>query len=251
MFVLELVAACSSSSKQLSDKSPEFKTKVSQSPDLTWAAELQSHIKTVKAPDVQAYLKSLCNFLNTSLVPRPGTVQVDLTRDQNELWQSLSLPGSVAPDHHLYFSIELIKKIRFENELVALLALESLHAQKNTWLQRFQQVQSGSPGRDWKNSMPSSRELLSASKEFHWVQDDKKIFKEAISILYKTGYDPRGLVSLIQIYQVNISYSPFDSEFLDQVLPEVRREIAIFPPLRNPIIQTNRFLKIQKRINSL
>jgi hypothetical protein len=61
--------------------------------------------------------------------------------------------------------------------------------------------------------MPSRSELLSVSKEFRWNEDDRKVFKEVISMLYQSGYDPRGLVSLIQIYQANISSSPFEQSF--------------------------------------
>jgi len=137
--------------------------------------------------------------------------------------------------------------MEYENELASLMAIELLHARRKTWVQRTQQVQL----LGWKRAVSTRQHLGNKDWTVEWNQHDRDAFRSAVQVLYRTGYDPRGLISLIQILMRNPTSSPFDQDFLSDLATEVRREIAVFPPLRNPIIQSNQFLVFQKRVRRL
>ena len=73
----------------------------------------------------------------------------------------------------------------------------------------------------------------------------------AVDILYKAGYDPRGLVSLWEKFEKNPKQSPFERGLIPKLLEATRRAIAGYPPLRNPVIRSKAFLAVHKRIQKL
>jgi len=75
--------------------------------------------------------------------------------------------------------------------------------------------------------------------------------KVAVGILYRAGFDSRGLVGFWKKFQDHPENSPFGQETLTKVLEVTRAAVSQFAPLRNPVVRSKAFLSVQKRILSL
>jgi hypothetical protein len=212
-----------------------------------WLRDIATRIRVVKFSDPKLYLEDIVKTLSTGgSGERANSTRVDLIRDVEGLWRSIGLPGTSGKMEQIHLSLNVLKNIEYENELAGLIAIEIFHARRKTWILRAQQAQSLKLMQDWKKIMFMRQHLTNSEGE-----RDREAFRSAVHNLYQLGYDPRGLVSLIQIFKKNPDSSPFEGVFLDELSNDVRREIAIFPPLRNPIIRSNRFLIFQKRVRQL
>jgi hypothetical protein len=59
------------------------------------------------------------------------------------------------------------------------------------------------------------------------------------------------MVSLFQIYQDNPEHSPFEAGAVVKFLDRARRAVAQYSPLRNPVVRSQAFVAIQKRMQRL
>ena len=188
---------------------------------------------------------------------------------QHKKWATYSLPGA-----QIYLPIELIRSLEFENELAALIALELSHlSRKHLYLQFYRMNHADKRFSDLNSDkhleIPQSNEL----EAFVAVQKpgffrnadffgDRGIFnypdqfliesiRDAVGILYRSGYDARGLISVLMRFVSQAQQSPYSSPTLSELLDFGRREIALNSPLRNPVVQSHEFLRIRKRIKNL
>jgi hypothetical protein len=73
----------------------------------------------------------------------------------------------------------------------------------------------------------------------------------AVSLLYRAGYDPRGLVSLWARFRALGLASPYGAELLSRMEEKSREAITLYAPLRNPIVRSDPFLEMRKRVQQL
>ncbi len=206
---------------------------------------LQAQVRIVQSTEAKSYLNNLGRFLISVIAKNQPAIyaaisesklQVNLIAGGLDRLTGYSLSAVSGGSPQVYLSVELLKKLEYENELVALMAVEILQGYSK-------KLNCASP----VDQMQASLGLSSHSGD----PLDREAFRSAVQILYNSGYDSRGLISLIQIFEKNRLSLSLDEGFIENLKGEVRREIAIYPPLRNPIIQSNQFLTFQKRVRRL
>ncbi len=218
-------------------------------------AQLEKRFKRVKDVEVTRYLNQLGHrLLEVSSELQVSLVDVVLIQNKGDLWRNYSFPkGSI------YLSVDLLKQLKWENEIVALLALQIAHlSQKSVFIrvQELYEEQANAP--TFKNQAsfewPQFVQSLSWDKDgiFDFsVKTEEAAIKTAVQLLYLSGYDARGLISLYLTYQNQSNYSPYAREVLGELLGFARQEVAFYPPLRNPIVASPKYLFIHKRIQNL
>ena len=75
--------------------------------------------------------------------------------------------------------------------------------------------------------------------------------ESAVDLLYRARFDPRGLVSLLQRFQKKSGKIPWDAATLRRMVEKTRESISLRSPLINPIVRSDRFLHVRKRIQKL
>ena len=102
----------------------------------------------------------------------------------------------------------------------------------------------------WSSS--TSIDLFGLNGVFAFSEDAEiAASKKAVGILYRAGFDARGLICLFEKFKNNSEHSPYELSTINKIIEQARREIASQAPLRNPIIRSQAFIKIQKRIQHL
>src|SRR5206468_4279479 len=103
-----------------------------------------------------------------------------LVEDRGQRWKNYGLPTS-----RLYLSASLIRSIDYENELAAVLAFELGHLTKRHALKRLSDKPQQQPG----------VEYFGPNGIFAFNEEQQlEAAAEAVNIMYRAGYDPRGLV---------------------------------------------------------
>jgi len=212
---------------------------------------LKSKIALKQDPEILQYLHTLGESLaqgTDELQKIP--IHIELLQDVNQKWQSYSLPG-----HKIFLSTGLLKRAQYENEIAAVLAIQFGHILNNNMVKRFWELENenrSSRGPYRKMASYPLRSLEDVQEFFQFSEaHDVSAFRTGVDVLYRAGYDVRGLVSICDIFNKNQKYSPYSSDRISELLENVRHEIAMYPPLRNPIIKSHKFISVQKRIQRL
>lgn len=210
--------------------------------------------------EVNVYLRNLAaRIASSSNGIKDSPVGVFLVTDRTEKWRDYGLPGN-----RVYLSTGLVKQLEFENELAAAIAFEFAHILKRHAISKLPpsdgasmtglppvESQASSPGTDGV-TLGNHVEYFGPVGIFSFSQEDYLSSCElAVDLLYKSGFDPRGLVSLFVRFQQSPGRSPLDPALLVKLLEKTRQTIALYAPLRNPIVRSEAFLTIRKRIRNL
>ena len=210
--------------------------------------------------EVNVYLRNLAaRIASSSNGIKDSPVGVFLVTDRTEKWRDYGLPGN-----RVYLSTGLVKQLEFENELAAAIAFEFAHILKRHAISKLPpsdgasmtglppvESQASSPGTDGV-TLGNHVEYFGPVGIFSFSQEDYLSSCElAVDLLYKSGFDPRGLVSLFVRFQQSPGRSPLDPALLVKLLEKTRQTIALYAPLRNPIVRSEAFLTIRKRIRKL
>lgn len=185
-------------------------------------------------------------------------------------WRNFSLPGS-----RLYFSASLLKDLKYENEWAAVVAIELAHLIHGHFLKHLERLL------DAKQSLPGEfRENVSgklAQKEtlhlfldhvtaldlgqtdfigprsvFEFTEAEEiRTFQTAVQLLYQSGYDSRGIVTVLQMFEANRKISPYSEIVLNKLIEQSRYFISSLVPVRNPIVRSQSFVGIRERIQRL
>ncbi len=180
-------------------------------------------------PILATYLRRVALKLMSQTKAFEGVgVGVLLIDNRRAAWRNYSLPGV-----KVYFSANLLKYLGFENEAAAAIAFElghliNRHVARKIFSDRIPE-----------EVFQYSEEELSAA------------LTSAVGILYRGGYDPRGLVSLWSVYQRFPQYAPLPIDTIDRLKEETYTRISELAPLRNPIIQTEEYTKLKPRLQGL
>ena len=160
--------------------------------------------------------------------------RVAIIKDSDKHWHNFGFPGS-----RIYLSRSLLRSIQFENELAAAIALELAHIDHRDLVRNYEPNKESRPwfGRDG---------LFEFSPEVR-----QSALESAMEMMYQAGFDPRGMVRLLERYQGIPEKAPYEEASLKALVENSWRIIALHAPLRNPIIRSDRFLAVYQRMQQL
>ncbi len=203
--------------------------------------------------ELSVYLRKMAQALADETPPlKDAPVGVFVVRESGGRWRSFSLPGN-----RVYLPAGLLRRLEYESELASMLAFELANLLNRHAVKRATRGQSPFPVETSEvGSSPvepvREPDLLGPAGILSFSQDDLVASAQtAVGVLYRTGYDPRGMTSLWQRMAQDPEHSPFDAPTLERLIESTRQAIALNAPLRNPIVRSEEFLKIKQRIRSL
>ncbi len=238
--------------------------------ELQLIQKMESKLKFKRDLKVLGYLRKIAQTLVDGTPGLQGSrAIVSLIQDKKTKWKSYSLPGN-----RIYLSVSLLRTLQFENEIAAEMAIQFGHLLNQPLIARLSQSSQNSKA---AQNSKNSKNIKTAQDDSHRDQvheDHSEVFKNvdyfgpkglfsfseeaeistmqtAVGLLYRAGYDARGLISLYNRFQENPSYSPYELGTINRLIDHTRQEIAIYAPLRNPIVRSEEFLLIRKRIKNL
>lgn len=222
------------------------------------AETFETKLRIKKDPEVSVYLRGLGQKL-TGQVPelKAAPLGVLVVEDRGGKWFDYSLPGN-----RVYLSVGWLKGTEFENEVAAAIAVELAHIVKRHAVIRLTHDPEIArlEGSVIESVMPvaapdSGRvnvDFFGPKGIFAFTQENRLDATEmAVDILYKAGFDPRGLIAFWSNHLAHPESSPFDSDLIQRLIERARAEIAERSPLRNPIVRSKEFLAVKKRIGRL
>ena len=143
----------------------------------------------------------------------------------------------VAPGGRIFFYGGVLRALRFENEIAAAIAF--------AWER--------SEGTEFRERLIAEAQRAAPDPTRIWVfseLENEAAIEGAVDRTYKAGYDPRGLVSYFDRVPSEKAKGQFDSE-TEVLKDKTRRTIAFYAPLLNPIVRTEDFYKMRKRLERL
>ncbi|MDR3605927.1 MAG: hypothetical protein P4M08_00940 [Oligoflexia bacterium] len=223
------------------------------------ARKFEPHLAFRQETVVTDYLEKIAHEL---VANTKGLLLPDITVKliKNDAWKDYALPGG-----KIYLSVSTLRQMHYQNEIAAEIALQLAHLQREHVLEYFQKMKA-SEGSESAPAAAGPAEVLPGQlapipEEIDYFgttgvfafgeKQDLAALQSAIDILYSAGYDVRGVISLWQVYLNNPQHSPYGDARLTKMLDEARRMIAQKAPLRNPIVRTEAFIAVQKRIKKL
>jgi predicted Zn-dependent protease len=268
-----LLSACAGKppEKPLSESAQiQFRKSVGQE----LSRKLEPQLSLRQETDITDYLEQIAQKIadSTKDFPLPN-VKIALLNQETkheETWKDYALPGG-----HIYLAVGTLRLMRYQNEVAAQIALQLAHLRNEDILEYFknkqikkEEAEKKAVVADAASGLPSTPHRLLTPGELDPIPEKIDYFsptgafafdetqnieavRTAVDLLYSAGYDPRGLVSLWQTYLSHSSDAPYDEAFLKKILDEIRRKIAQKAPLRNPIVSTEGFIAIRKRIEKL
>lgn len=248
------VTSCSSTPDLPPETSAERIQRKSKA-GLQMAQQLETQLKFKQDPEVSIYLRNLAQRLAEFVSGIGDAMGVFIIKDRAKVWENYSLPGN-----KIYLSLGLLKRIKFENELAALIAIELGHISKGHAFEKLKKKEE--PRNDYEaiegllppqpGEMPETIEFFGPGGIFSYDEESRLAALEvAVKALYNSGYDPRGLVAIWSQFLKEPQFSPISESTVNKLLENTRRLIALHAPLRNPIVRSPAFLAIQKRIERL
>ncbi len=219
---------------------------------------LISRLRLVQDIELDIYLRNVVKELvRASEVLKDSPVGVQIYRDPEGKLSSYSVPGL-----RILLSLQALKALRYENELASLLAFEISKVEAGLLLPRIAAAV-GSPStapefakawtpQDLRKALPNTPDFFSGTGYFAFTREEKTAaLKSAVSYLHAGGFDPRGVLVLIDSWKSAATKSPWPVSELSEVRAEVRTELNTLPPLRNPVVRSEEFVGILKRIEKL
>lgn len=216
--------------------------------------------------DLAIYLRELAQEIaskDDALAQAPIGVLVVEDRN-NRRWRNYSLPGN-----RIYLSSGLLSQFKYENQVAAALAFELAHIRNRHAFTRLDETPllTGSSESSTEFSVSSlfsvgssgasadprdSVDYFGPAGIFAFTEKEYLDSAQvAVDLLYRAGYDSRGLISIWQLYEKLPDNSPFEQTTLHKLQDATRDFIAKYAPLRNPIVRSEAFLKIRKRLEKL
>jgi hypothetical protein len=221
------------------------------------AVQFESQLHLKKETDVSVYLNEVAQLLvNATPEFKKAPVGVLLLQNKKHKWESYGIPGI-----RLYISTGLLKSVEYENELAGLMAIQlgnvmnkniihrliALRGADNYGESSFDRIMLTSP-----HDLTQKMDYFGPNGLFSFIEEDILAgARKAVGILYHAGYDARGLLLIYDRFLENPNFSPYEKRTLVKLKESVRHEIAMHAPLRNPIVRSQGFLLIQKRIKRL
>lgn len=180
--------------------------------------------------EIEAYLGRLA----TRLFP-PGKTGVEVSLVSTS---SAGYEPSVwvVPGGKIFFDVRVLRALHFENEIASAIAL--------AWER--------SEGGDFRERLIQEASRADPDPMKIWVfgiLENERAIEAAVDRIYKAGYDPRGLVNYFERTPTKTKHQ-LESEN-EALKDKTRRTIAFYAPLLNPIVRTEDFYKMRKRLERL
>lgn len=191
----------------------------------------RNQVGVIEAPEVTAYLDKVAQRLfkaNVNPLPRVQLVSAGTSGYEPSIW--------VLPGGKIYVDVAILKRLQFENELASGMAV--------SW--------DISEGTEFRERLLSEGAKPTAESQSVWAIGEveyQRAIESAVDRIYKAGYDPRGLVSFFD----RTSKKKGDDLDTDMEVrkEKARRTVAFYAPLLNPIVHTEDFHKMKKRLERL
>jgi len=176
-----------------------------------------------------------------------STVGVYLIQEVEGRARNFGLPGN-----RIYLDRSTVKLLDYENELAAAMAYELAHISSRTLVTRLAKYRQDHGAQKGINIPLETVPLFGPQGIFEFSSVEYvAVCEEAVTLLYDAGIDPRGLVSLWTRYENMGGKSPFDKKTLSQLLEKTRMALTRFEPLINPVVRSNEFISMKKRLENL
>lgn len=202
---------------------------------------LMAPTKNRESSDVLVFVRSVAEKLtrvDPALQGRP--IGVLLISEIRGTWRSFALPGS-----RVYLSRPLLRRMEYENELASVIALELAHLARHSLATRLEEGRS-ELATQTENDLFGEGGVLTFTEREH-----ADAVERAIGILYRAGYDPRGISALFSLLKKNPAQNPYGEGTIDKLEDVARRAVAMHSPLRNPVVRSPEFVKVLPRIQNL
>lgn len=217
----------------------------------------EPQLKVKKDTEISVYLRKVAqNLVDSSQDLKGSPVGIWLIHSKNGKWMSYNLPKS-----RVYLPIEILRELQYENEVASLIAIQLGHLVKG---QTQNHIKQSSQYREWeqaeleklteKEGHPAHPKLDYFGPSGVFVYSEAELgnaLQAAVEILYQAGYDPRGVISVYEKLKKYSNHSPYEVSTIEKLLEQARGEIAAYAPLRNPIVRSQSFLNVQKRLEKL
>lgn len=232
-----LVMACSAVPETLGSRGIERIAQIPPESRKRIDESLGKHFQIVEDGEIHDYLTNIARRLFSAVESAGPSLRV----------QAVSFSGARAvpqtwmiPPTHGYVDERILKAMNFENEIAAGVAFEWERTQDIAFEKRFI-AELDSPAPDYRKIY-----------EFSEVEDLKAV-EGAVDRMYRAGYDPRGLVTYFErmsSFAKGRTATAFESR-IPLLQEKARRTIAFYAPLLNPIVRTEDFYKIRKKLERL
>lgn len=179
---------------------------------------------------IEGYLVRLATRL---FAPGKNQIRISLVSTSSAGYEPSvwALPGG-----EIFFDIRVLRLLRFENEIASAIALAWERSEGKEFRERLLQESIHSdpdPMKIWVFSSPENDRAIEGS----------------VDRIYKAGYDPRGLVNYFGRI-LSKAKNQLESEN-ESLKDKTRRTIAFYSPLMNPIVRSEDFYKMRKRLEKL
>lgn len=230
LFILLAFTACSSVP---SEDSPEHAALLANPPKEIVGRVESAFLKNVayiEDAEIKSYLKTIISRLFPSN-KKPYQIAIVSTTTagyEPSVW--------VVPGEKIFFDVRILRAMKFENEIASAFALAWERAEGAEFRGRLLR-EGGKPDPD-----------ASFVWQFGELENQRAV-EAAVDRIYKAGYDPRGLVNYFDRIPERVKGTPDpENEFLKS---KARRTITFYAPLLNPIVRTEGFYKMRKRLERL
>ncbi len=215
------------------------------------AESFEERLKIVKKDmDLLVYLRNLSQKLAESDPQiQDAPIGIFIYKPKKNTWRNYALPGN-----RFYLSLNFLKSLSFENEVAAALALEMGHIIKRHTLGRLEALRDLGilPKSVDEGVELSESDYFGIAGIFSFTEENvMESISVAVDILYNAGYDPRGMTNFWTMQLNAGSASPYEKEALQKYLEKTREIVAKKSPLRNPVVRTEEFIQMKKRITRL
>jgi predicted Zn-dependent protease len=221
------------------------------------ADQLNPQLPLKADPFVQTFLDRIAQKIadgNPDLhIPRP---RVFLLQDKTKKWNGYALPGG-----RVYISIGALKKTEYDNEAAALMAIQFAHLLKEHLLDALRALSKPSPGEVAASpafpafttfKVPEELKFFGKDGIFSFTDNQElEAVETAVDLLYGAGYDPRGLLSLLENLETVPAHAPYDAALMGKAIERAQSRTVQLPPLRNPIVHTEEFFEFSKYVKEL
>jgi len=258
MLIASVMLAACSRPEVKPTLSPEEQVRHDGQLGVKLAEAFETGLPRIADSEVAVFLRTLCGQLASgSPALRDAPMGVVMIEDRAATWRNYALPGV-----RIYLSLGLLKAIEFENELAAVIALQLGHVEHRHVMRNIEQRVGLEPDHPavlaslfpspYGERQEDSVGTLTKDAVFYYSEEQEyEAIERAVELMYRGGYDPRGLAALWDRYRSNPGRSPYPIETLGTLVERTYQSIVRFSPLRNPIVRTERFVAVMKRIKRL
>ncbi len=179
---------------------------------------------------IETYLAHLASRLFS---PGKSDVQITLVSTTAAGYE----PSAWAvPGGKIYFDVRVLRALHFENEIASAIAFAWERSEGTEFRERLVQ--------EAARADPDPMKIWSFSP-----LENERAVESAVDRIYKAGYDPRGLVNYFD--RVPTRSGNMLESANEALKDKTRRTIAFYAPLLNPIVRTEEFYKMRKRLERL